>query len=55
MTRLNDGLRCEFGDYVCVEQLNCDKPATYTYRDEQKVWPFCKEHYGDVADDEEDE
>jgi hypothetical protein len=56
MTRLsNDDLKCEFGDYVCVEQLACDKPATYIYRDEEQVWHFCKEHYGDVADDEQDD
>ena len=55
---MTDELKCEFGDYVCVEQLDCDKPATYTYRceaEDGRVYHFCKEHYGDVADDEEDE
>ena len=52
---MTDDLKCEFGDYICVEQLECNKPATYTYRDDEQVWHFCKDHYEDVADDEQDE
>jgi len=52
---MTDELKCEFGDFVCVEELECDKPATYTYRNDEQVWHFCREHYKDIVDDEEDE
>jgi hypothetical protein len=47
-------INCEFGAYLDCGAVGCDKPATYTYRDEGRVWHFCKEHYGDIADDGEE-
>lgn len=57
MEKEKNRINCEFGDYVACEQLNCNKPATYTYRsqEEGRVYHFCKEHYSDVADGDDDE
>jgi len=49
---------CEFGEYFGVEELYCGKLATYTYRskvEDGRVYHFCKEHYSDVADEDEEE
>lgn len=59
---MTDGMTCEFGEYVCCSDLDCLKTATYTYRvtgegggsEEGRVYHFCKEHYGDVNDEEDD-
>jgi hypothetical protein len=47
-----DEILCEFFKYVGID---CQKEATYTYRDDGIVFHFCKEHYGVLTEDENED